>query len=64
MDSFFFNITERRYKLSELYKSKQEHVSRVDISNGLVFMDISLSLLEEKIVEVKNLGNTFRRNSL
>ena len=55
MDSFFFNITDRRYKLSELYKRKDEHVTRVDISNGLVFFDISLSLKEEKTVEVKNL---------
>jgi len=55
MDSFFFNITERRYQLSELYKKKDEHVTRVDISNGLVFFDISLTLVKEKIIEVKNL---------
>jgi AraC-like DNA-binding protein len=55
MDSFFFNITDRRYKRSELYKKKDEHVTRVDISNGLVFFDIDLSLVKEKIVEVKNL---------
>jgi len=55
MDSFFFNITDRRYKLSEVYKSKKEHVTRVDISNGLIFFDIELALKKEKIVEVKNL---------
>jgi len=55
MDSFFFNITDRRYKLSQLYKKKDEHVIRVDISNGLVFFDVALSLQEEKIIEVENL---------
>lgn len=55
MDSFFFNITDRRYKLSQLYNKKDEHVIRVDISNGLVFFDVALSLPEEKVVEVQNL---------
>ena len=55
MDSFFFNITDRRYKLNQLYKKKDEHVIRVDISNGLVFFDVALSLQEEKIIEVENL---------
>ncbi len=55
MDSFFFNITDRRYKLSQLYKKKDEHVIRVDISNGLIFFDVALSLQEEKIIEVENL---------
>ena len=55
MDSFFFNITDRRYKLRELFKRKDEHVIRVDISNGLVFFDVALSLHEDKTIEVKNL---------
>jgi len=55
MHSFFFNITDRRYKLTELIKQKDEHVIRVDISNGLVFFDVALSLTEEKIIEVENL---------
>jgi len=55
MDSFFFNITDRRYKLSHLYEKKDEHVIRVDISNGLVFFDVVRSLQEDKIIEVKNL---------
>jgi|LGOV01.1.fsa_nt_gb AraC-like DNA-binding protein len=55
MDSFFFNITDRRYKLSQLYEKKDEHVIRVDISNGLVFFDVALSLQEDKVVEVHNL---------
>ncbi len=55
MDSFFFNITDRRYKLSQLYKKKDEHVIRVDISNGLVFFDVALSLQEDKVIEAQNL---------
>ena len=55
MDSFFFNITDRRYKLTQLYKKKDEHVIRVDISNGLIFFDAELSLYEDKVIEVKNL---------
>lgn len=55
MDSFFFNITDRRYKLSQHYKKGEQHVTRVDISNGLVFFDIALSLREERVVSLKNL---------
>lgn len=55
MDSFFFNITDRCYKLTELFNQKEQHVNRVDISNGLVFFDISLSLSEERILKLKNL---------
>jgi len=55
MDSFFFNITDRRYKLSTLYKNKNAHVTRVDISNGLIFFDINLAIQHEKKVTVKNL---------
>jgi len=55
MDSFFFNITDRCYKVTELFKHNEQHVIRADISNGLVFFDISLSLPEEKILRLKNL---------
>ncbi|RLA72906.1 MAG: AraC family transcriptional regulator [Epsilonproteobacteria bacterium] len=55
MESFFFNTADRRYKFSELFKEGDQHIVRVDISNGLVYFDISLFLSEEKIVEVKNL---------
>ena len=55
MDSFFFNITDRRDKLSHLYEKKDEHVLRVDISNGLVFFDVVRSLQEEKVITVRNL---------
>jgi len=55
MDSFFFNITDRCYKITELLTHNEQHVIRVDISNGLVFFDISLSLSEEKVLRLKNL---------
>ncbi len=43
MDSFFFNITERRYKITELFRQKEEYLRRVDISNGIVFVECKLS---------------------
>ena len=43
MDSFFFNITERRYKITDIFKSKEEYLRRVDISNGIVFVESRLS---------------------
>ena len=55
MDSLFFNITDRCYKVTELFKHNAQHVIRADISNGLVFFDIALSLLEERVLRLKNL---------
>ncbi len=55
MDSFFFNITDRCYKITELFKHNEQHVIRVDISNGLIFFDISLSLTKERVLRLKNL---------
>jgi len=43
MDSFFFNITERRYKITDIFRSKEEYLRRVDISNGIVFVESQLS---------------------
>ena len=55
MDSFFFNITDRRYKLSHLFVKKEEHVTRVDISNGLVYFDVVRSVKVQQSIEIKNL---------
>lgn len=55
MDSFFFNTTDRRFKITELFKHNEQHVVRADISNGLVFFDISLTLSAEKTLKLKNL---------
>ena len=43
MDSFFFNITERRYKITDIFRQKEEYLRRVDISNGIVFVESQLS---------------------
>jgi AraC-like DNA-binding protein len=39
MDSFFFNITDTRYKISTLYEERNSYLRRIDISNGLVFLE-------------------------
>jgi len=55
MDSFFFNITDKCYKTTEIFKFQDQHATRVDISNGLVFFDIALSLKDKKTLKLKNL---------
>ncbi|SFD66713.1 helix-turn-helix transcriptional regulator [Pseudoalteromonas denitrificans] len=55
MDSFFFNITDKRYQIKEIFNKKEQHVTRVDISNGLVFFDIALNLNTDRVLKVKNL---------
>ena len=55
MDSFFFNITDTSYKITQLFENKKEHITRVDISNGIVFFDISLDASSAKEFHVKNL---------
>lgn len=55
MDSFFFNITKSSYKVTELYKKKEEHITRVDISNGIVFFHLSLEKHKTKTFSIKNL---------
>ena len=42
MESFFFNITEQRYQITPLFHQDKEHITRVDISNGVVFLDVAL----------------------
>jgi len=46
MESFFFNITDRSYKIT-----KHKGYNRVDISNGIVFLDIK----QEAKLHIKNL---------
>ncbi len=53
MDSFFFNITDTSYKVTTLFEDKNEHITRVDISNGIVF--INLQLTSHKELHIKNL---------
>ncbi len=53
MESFFFNITDTRYKISEIFKASEERITRVDISNGVVFLDVCVNL--PKSFHIKNL---------
>lgn len=55
MDSFFFNITDKRYKITQLYKHKNDYIKRVDISNGIVFFDINLHDTSKREFPIKNL---------
>ena len=54
MESFFFNITDTRYKVTELFRCKEEYLNRVDISNGIVFLECKL-LNRSKQIHLKNL---------
>jgi len=54
VDSFFFNITDTRYKVAQLYKENKGYLNRVDISNGIVFLE-SKHLLQQSEVILKNL---------
>ena len=53
MESFFFNITDTRYKITNLFEEDKNHITRVDISNGIVFLDISLKTSQK--FHIKNL---------
>jgi len=55
MDSFFFNITDKSYKITNIYENKTEHIRRVDISNGIAFFDIYLKASSSQKFHVKNL---------
>jgi AraC-like DNA-binding protein len=50
MDSFFFNLTDNRYKVTEVFKKNKAYLKRVDIANGIVFYKSNLLVKEQKIV--------------
>ena len=54
MDSFFFNITDTRYKSAMLHEGEKGYLKRVDISNGIVFLESKLSESYKEMV-LKNL---------
>ena len=54
MDSFFFNITHSSYKVTELYRKEEEYITRVDISNGIVFFHLFLKEHKKRIFTIKN----------
>lgn len=55
MNSFFFNITDTSYKITKILENKKEHITRVDISNGIVFFDMHLNTSSKQEFHVKNL---------
>ncbi|WP_457594737.1 helix-turn-helix transcriptional regulator [Hydrogenimonas sp.] len=55
MESLFFNIGDKRYKTTPLYEKGEEHITRVDISNGIVFFDIFLKEGKPRSFEIRNL---------
>lgn len=55
MESLFFNIGDKRYKTTRLYERGEEHITRVDISNGIVFFDICLKKHDKHSFNIKNL---------
>ncbi len=55
MESLFFNAGEKRYKTASVYENGQEHITRVDISNGIVFFDVFLKGGKEHSFRVRNL---------
>lgn len=54
MDSFFFNITDTRYKITEHFRDKESYLNRVDISNGIVFLESKLVQHQQEVI-LKNL---------
>lgn len=54
MDSFFFNITDTKYKISKIFEHNKAYINRVDISNGIVFIE-SKSLKHERSIRLNNL---------
>ena len=55
MESFFFNLDGYGYRISTLVDREDERIDRVDISNGIVFLDIRLDLTEQRRFEIRNL---------
>jgi len=55
MDSFFFNTMDSKYKVKKLYEKGTDFITRTDISNGLVFFDISLDNNVNQSFPIKNL---------
>ena len=56
MESLFFNTPNQRYKSKQLFKSKDEHLVKTDISNGIFFYDISLKS-KAKTIELKSIDS-------
>ena len=54
MESLFFNAPDQCYQISELSQNLTDSLSRVDISNGIFFYDVSVEN-RSKTIELKSL---------
>ena len=54
MDSFFFNLRDNRYNVTNIFREKKSYLKRVDISNGIAFYK-SIFLRKEQKIELQNL---------
>jgi len=54
MESFFFNTTDNRYKTTTLLRVQESYLNRVDISNGVVFLE-GVLFNKTKEINIKNL---------
>jgi AraC-like DNA-binding protein len=54
MESIFFNTPTIRHKTTDIYSSNNQYIKKVDISNGILFFDISLKN-QTKSIELNNL---------
>jgi len=55
MESFFFNLDGYGYRISTLVDRESERIDRVDISNGIVFLDIAMTLRQPRTFTIDNL---------
>jgi len=53
MESLFFNTPTQRYKTTKLFRSDDEYLTKIDISNGIFFYDTSLK--KPQSIQLKNL---------
>jgi len=54
MDSFFFNAGRKRYKITNLAVGKESYLQRVDISNGIVYIE-GKSYSKQDALKIRNL---------
>jgi AraC-like DNA-binding protein len=54
MESLFFNTPNQRYLKSNIYKREDEYLTRVDVSNGVLFYDASIHH-KSKTIKIQNL---------
>lgn len=55
MESFFFNITDTPYKIENLFEDEKNRITRVDISNGIVFLDLFFEVDKQVMFHFQNL---------